>query len=373
MAMTQTAGLDLDGAVELSDGTWWVGSGGKSFLSRNSYLRQFSGGGKSVRLLVDPGPPVDFDQLNHKVTTVAGGLGKVNMIFANHQDPDVVGCLPYLTKLNPRCYVLTTEDTWRLVSLFGLNVKYFRAVERFSQGRVVLPTGHTLQFIPTPFCHFRGAVMLYDPETRILYSGDLLGGIAAPGLFATRDNWAGIKAFHQLYMPSNDALKLAVERIRSLDPAPLVIAPQHGGIIQGDLIETFLARLEELSVGLDIIVSLKEKLPLLIDALNEIIDAGRDLLGEERMAKVMQVFHADGNYPAFFNLTRTDRVQEIRGEPFETVEAMLKVLYRDLDDREKNLLTARILRILLERNLPPFDLLLQQEVGPELEFLDEAL
>lgn len=37
-------------------------------------------------------------------------------------------------------------------------------------------------------------------------------------------------------------------------PAPLMIAPQHGGIIQGALIETFLDKLESLKVGLDIII-----------------------------------------------------------------------------------------------------------------------
>ena len=50
-----------------------------------------------------------------------------------------------------------------------------------------VPTGHRLIPVPTPYCHFRGAVMLYDPETRVLFSGDLLGGITAPG---PHDLWA---------------------------------------------------------------------------------------------------------------------------------------------------------------------------------------
>ncbi len=362
---------DLSKAVSIGNGTWWVGSGGKSFLSRNSYFREFKGSEKVVNLLIDPGPPLDFDQLNQKVTSIVGGLGKVNMIFANHQDPDVVGCLPYLAKINPNAYFLASEDTWRLVRLFGLNSKYFRAVERFKDGRAVLPSGHQIHFIATPFCHFRGAVMLYDPDTRILFSGDLLGGIASPGLFAGIDNWIGIKAFHQLYMPSNAALRLAVQKIRQLDPAPVMIAPQHGGILEGELIETFLERLENLQVGLDIITSLHDQLPLLLDAVNEILDAGRQLLGEDRVAEIMRAFEVDGTYPAFFTLTRSGRVQEIRGEPFETIETMVKILYRSLDERQKNLLTARILKILLDRNLPPFDLLLQQEAGPEFE-LSEA-
>lgn len=369
--MTADGWQNLDQAVEISDGVWWVGGGSRSFLRRNSYLRVFKGGGKSANLLIDPGPPVDLDELSHKVSAVIGNLGKVNMVFANHQDPDVVGNLPYLAKLNPQCFFLASEDTWRLVNLYGLGMKNFRAVERFTNQRVVLPSGQRLQFVPTPFCHFRGATMLYDLESRILFTGDFLGGIAAPRLAASAENWAGIKAFHQLYMPSNEALRLAVERIRKLDPAPLMLAPQHGSIISGDLIPEFLAQMEELPVGLDILASLKDKFPLLIDAVNEMIQAGRQILGEQKVAAIMAAFHPDGSYPSFFSLSRDDRVLAIRGEPFETIEAMVKIFYRDLDSAQKNRLTTRILRIMLERNLPPFDILLQQEGGEEIELLEE--
>lgn len=365
--------IDLNGPVEISDGVHWVGTGSKSFLSRNSYLRTFNGGGKSLNLLIDPGPPVDLDVVTHKVTEVIGSIQKLNMIFINHQDPDVVGNVAYLCKMNPQNYVLATEDTWRLVSLFGLDPKIFRAVERFNHYRVAFPTGHRLQFVPTPFCHFRGACMLYDLESRILFTGDFLGGIASMGLFASEASWAGIKAFHQLYMPSNDALKLAVQRIRALSPAPIMLAPQHGGIITGELMETFLSRLEALPVGLDIIGTIEEKLPMLIEAVNEILTASRAILGEEQVAQVIGSFHADGSYPAFFALSRDNRVLEIKGEPIEVMEALVKMLFRGIGDRQKSLLTTRIFRILMERNLPPFDALISQETGGEVEFMDADL
>jgi flavorubredoxin len=365
--------MDLSKAVEISDGVTWVGTGSKSFLSRNSYLRVFAGAGKSINLLIDPGPPVDLDTIAGKITDVIGNISRVNMIFVNHQDPDVVGNLPYFARMNPNCNFITTEDTWRLVNLLGLNPKLFRSVERFAGTRISFPTGHRLQFVPTPFCHFRGACMLYDLETRILFSGDLLGGIAAPGLFASEKNWTGIKAFHQLYMPSNDAIKLAVERIRQLTPAPLMIAPQHGGIIQGSLIETFLDQLESLKVGLDIIIALKDQLPILLAAVNEIVDLARQVIGEEKVASIMKAFHPDGSYPSFFILSREDRVREIKGEPFETMEAMVKIFFREMDERQKSIVTIKILRILLDNNLPPFDSLLVQEMGSqaELEFYEE--
>jgi glyoxylase-like metal-dependent hydrolase (beta-lactamase superfamily II) len=364
--------VNLQESVEISDGVHWVGTGSKTFLSRNSYLRVFSGGGKNLNLLIDPGPPVDLDVISHKVTSVIGSINRLHMMFINHQDPDVVGNVAVLSRLNPQAYLLATEDTWRLVSLFGLKPEIFRAVERFNKNRVSFPTGHRLQFVPTPFCHFRGACMLYDLESRILFSGDFFGGIASMGLFATENNWPGIKAFHQLYMPSNDALKLAVSRIRALDPAPLVIAPQHGGIIQGPLMEDFMARMEALPVGLDIISTIKDKLPILLEAVNEILNASRQLLGDEQVKKVTQAFHADGSYPSFFALSNEGRVLEIKGEPMETMEALVKILFRGLDTRQKSILTTKTFRILMERGLPPFDSLISQEVGVDVEFINDV-
>jgi flavorubredoxin len=362
---------DLNESVEISDGIHWVGTGSKSFLSRNSYLRSFQGSGKEINLLIDPGPPVDLDVISQKVAGVIGGINKLNMMFINHQDPDVVGNVAMISRMNPQAYLLATEDTWRLVSLFGLKPHIFKSVERFSNFRVAFPTGHRLQFIPTPFCHFRGACMLYDLESRILFSGDFLGGIAATGLFASEANWSGIKAFHQLYMPSNDAMKLAVERIRALNPAPLMIAPQHGGILQGALIDDFLSRIEELPVGLDILTTIKGKLPVLLEAINEILTTCRQTVGEDHVAKVMTAFQMDGSYPALLALSKDNRVLEIKGEPLEVMEAVVKLIFRGLDDRQKGIITTRIFRILIERNLPPFDSLIEQEAGIEVEFLDD--
>ncbi|SKA19729.1 hypothetical protein SAMN02745119_03091 [Trichlorobacter thiogenes] len=355
--------VNLDQAVEIAPNTYWVGSGVNSFLNRNSYLRIYQGNGSVANMLIDPGPTSDFDDLVAKVTPLLGDIAKVNLIYINHQDPDVVGNVPFLTKLNPKTTLLATEDTWRLVSLANLPSTTFRAIERFRDLKTAFNTdpSHRIQFIPTPFCHFRGACMLYDLETRVLFTGDFLGGIAAVGLEATPSNWAGIKAFHQLYMPSNDAIRLAVQRIRKLDPPPLVLAPQHGGIITGDLIPEFLDQMENLQVGLDIIVSLDEQLPLLIQSLNEIIAAFKELCGEERTSQSLRYFHPDGSYPALFSMTATGLVTDIKGEPVEVVEALIRVFFRLITEEQQNAMKARIVRILLDHNLPPFDLLLAQE------------
>jgi flavorubredoxin len=322
--------------------------------------------------LIDPGPAVDLVVLIQKVSEVLGSLSKVNAVFLNHQDPDVVGNAPYVARLNPDTLMLATEDTWRLVSLSGLDSTKFRAVERFKNLRIVLPTGHKIQFVPTPFCHFRGACMLYDLESRILFSGDFMGGIAATQLYATRANWPGVKAFHQLYMPSNDAIRLAVRRIRELQPAPLMIAPQHGSIILEADIPFFLDQMENLQVGLDIITTFDKIMPQLIAGLNEIIEAIRYNIGSENVTKTMRMFHADGSYPAIFALSKEGKITEIKGDPMESIESLIRMFFRNCSENQKSFLKAVILKILVVRNLPTFDTLLDEECPIDIDLFEDS-
>jgi hypothetical protein len=209
--------------------------------------------------------------------------------------------------------------------------------------------------------------MLYDQTSRILFSGDFMGGIAATQLFATRANWAGVKAFHQLYMPSNEALRLAVRRIRELQPPPLMIAPQHGAIIQSEDIPFFLDQMENLQVGLDIIISFDKIMPQMIAGLNEIIDEIKNSIGEKNVSRTMALFHADGSYPAIFALSSDEKITEIKGDPMESIESLIRMFFRNCDEHQKSVLKGIILRILISRDLPTFDTLLTEEYPPEVD------
>lgn len=330
---------NLDEAIEISAGVYWVGAGTKTFLSRNSFLRIFEGNKTSGSLLIDPGPTSDFISLSRKVSSVLpGGLLNINLAFINHQDPDVVGVLPKMYAMNRRLNIIATEDTWRLVSLNGLSSVRFRSIDQVQDQRLVLPTGHKLQFIPTPYCHFRGASMVYDLESRILFTGDFLGGVEASGLIATEENWAGVKAFHQIYMPSNEAIKLAVKKIRALEPAPLALAPQHGGLIKGDLIEFFLDKISELPVGLDIVTSVTDRLPAMIAGLNEVLGAVKETMGEYKVEKILKLFKPEGEYPSLITLGRDGLVKDIKGDPFEAINALLNAFMDSATEQQQKLL-----------------------------------
>jgi glyoxylase-like metal-dependent hydrolase (beta-lactamase superfamily II) len=366
--------FNMDEPVEIEKDVYWVGSSEEALLRRNIYLRVFRAKDRDVAMVIDPGPECDFDVLKTKTASVLGSLSKVNLVFVNHQDPDVVPNARLIQKFNPNALTIMTEDTWRLVQFYGLKMENFRAVEKFRNMKAKLRTSsgeqldYVLQFIPTPFCHFRGSCMYYDVNTRILFSGDFLGGISTSELYAEEAHWEGVKAFHQLYFPSRDALRHALEQIQGLDPQPLMIAPQHGGIIQGEMIERFIEHMEALLVGMDIIQGSGANLSLVIDTANEIVRMAAGEIGNDGMTDIFEVFHPDGSYPAIFVIGSDNAIRDIKGDPMEAIEALIQVIFSFASETQKNKLRSDILACLEDRGLPTFDL----SSPPEELALDEV-
>ena len=85
----------------------------------------------------------------------------------------------------------------------------------------------------------------------------------------------------------------------------LALAPQHGGLIKGALIEFFLERIRELPVGLDIVTAVKET------------------MGEYKLERILKRFKPDGGYQPLITLGRDGLVKDIKGDPFEAVNALL--------------------------------------------------
>jgi glyoxylase-like metal-dependent hydrolase (beta-lactamase superfamily II) len=249
-----------DWQCPIREGCFMVGHRNpNSLLQCNTYLRRFSTkGGKPAYWVVDPGSQVDYPHVRSHLLEHVGELAALSFFSINHQDPDVVGNLTFLTRENTDLVGLATEDTWRLVRHLNVHPKKMYFTNKATQNLVKLPGGQDIEVLPTPFCHFRGAVCYYDPETQILFSGDLFGGLNRPSrvqLYGEEADWPGIAQFHQIYMPSNAALAYAIRQVRGLKPAVQVIAPQHGFVLVGDFMHSVMDRLEKLPVGLDLLPS----------------------------------------------------------------------------------------------------------------------
>jgi serine/threonine-protein kinase len=326
VSLEQSTGSD-DEVVQIAPDTYWVGRRRGERLECNTYLRVFRGEGRTAVLLVDPGPPANHEVVGRKIHAVLGSDTAVDYVFLNHQDPDVAGSTPETLRAYPRATVVCSQDTWRLVRLYGLDAGRFQATESFRAARLSLPGGNVVQFIPTPFCHFRGAVMMYDLSTRVLFSGDLYGGTGTrPDLVAGANSFEGVDLFHQIYMPSQRALRAAVERTRSLQPAPKLIAPQHGAIITEPVVEKMLWHVGSLEVGYGLVEAGLQD-PASLKAANQMIRELAMTRGQAEAAAMLHSTSADGS---FSHILERGEGLEVTGFRIDPALALQTILFDSL-------------------------------------------
>ncbi len=352
-------------SVEIAKDVWWLANRSDSLLEVNVYLRCYMHEKGQVNVMFDPGPPELLVPLQKELQPIIGGLKNIHGMMINHQDPDVVLNSGYIQKLNPRCIVVASEDTWRLIRFVGLKDKNFKAVESYKNLRAKMPGNNRMVFVPSPFCHFRGAMMYYDVSSRILFSGDLFGGLSySQDLYADKDSWEGIKTFHQLYMPSKDALRLAISRIRNLDPPPLMIAPQHGSIIKGALLSDFMEKMNLLEVGLDLLKNRQDEENYL-GAINDILS---ELDGDESFGSLSELLEGWSDDGSFTNLIliQDSRVIEFKTDPHSAIKTLLDMLRRGCSSDVESLINLISLKSLISRSIPIGDILPQDEDTQEL-------
>ncbi len=329
--------------VELAPDVFWVGRRHGTLLECNSYLCRYRGNRTELSVLIDPGPPKDLAVISAKVAGVLGSTGRLDLMYLNHQDPDLCGNAAALQQANPRIRVICSEDTWRLVQFYGLRPQNHCSTESYANERMRLATGHVVRFVPTPYCHFRGAVMYYDKTSRILFSGDLFGGLShTTTLWYDESAWRDIAVFHEMYMPSSQALRLAVERIRLLDPPPRLIAPQHGSLIGESHIAGVLAQMERLVVGVELMQGTGDKARYVALA-NALVQGLREWLEEDDIDALLRLYNADGSFPNLFVLRDEHTINDIKVDPRAAIRALVRDALELCHEVERDQVQAYVL------------------------------
>ncbi len=231
---------------------------------QNILLEDF-GRGMAVQanqhLIVHNGEAILLDPGGHKVyskvlseTFAQLGKARLTNLFFSHQDPDIVAAA--------NGWLMTTDATgwapslWiRFIPHFGLDNLVADRLKPFPDSGMVLDmAGCKLMFIPAHFLHSPGNCQVYDPVSKILYSGDL-GASLGIDYQEVKDFDAHLKfmtGFHTRYMTSNSAMRAWVQMVRQLDIA--MIAPQHGALFRGKpMVERFMAWCENLKCGVDLL------------------------------------------------------------------------------------------------------------------------
>ncbi len=204
-------------------------------------------------LVLDPGGHKVFSKALAGTASALGGA-RVTRIFLSHQDPDIVAALNgWLMSTDAVAYA---SRLWlRFIPHFGMDrFVADRLLPIPDEGMVMELGGSELLVLPAHFLHSAGNFHIYDPTTKILYSGDLGASLGidyreVPDFDA---HLRSMEGFHRRYMASNAALRRWVAMARQLDIQ--ILAPQHGAFFRGpEMVGRFLDWAENLQCGVDLL------------------------------------------------------------------------------------------------------------------------
>ncbi len=227
--------------VQLGEGIYWIGyTETDSVFRTNAYL--VKSGGEAA--LIDAGSAVYFDSMYSQIEKIVD-VGTINYFIQHHQDPDLCASLPrWEDKIGPRKILAHTKANI-LIWHYGVKSELVNVDE--TGWELKLPD-RTLKFIFMPYMHSPGEIMTYDPKTKILFSGDIFGGLSMDwSLYANEYYMDSMEMFMENYMPSTEIVNENLKRIEGLEIE--MICPQHGSIIPKDSVEKAVRTLKELECG----------------------------------------------------------------------------------------------------------------------------
>ena len=223
-------------------------------VQANQFAIIYSGEG----VLLDPGGNLTYKNLLADMAMYFLP-SHTRYVFASHQDPDIVASI--------NGWLLITDAKILIAAEWERFLPHFCS-KGMTKGRLIaipalgmdITLGQTeLNIIPAHYLHTVGNFQIYDPVSKILFSGDI--GAAIVSGEEAADCWTDFNdflergsgyAFHRRYMSGNKACKYWVEMVRQLDLDYMV--PQHGPHFKGkQMINMFLDWFEHLECGIDLI------------------------------------------------------------------------------------------------------------------------
>lgn len=232
---------------------------------RNLLLEEF-GRGEAVQanlhlvvhqdhgLLLDPGGLHVLPHAVPEVDRALGARGTLDVLFFSHQDPDAAAAANgWLMSSAATAYI---SAVWtRFIPHFGLDRLVLDRIRPIPDEGMWIRLGDArLAFLPAHFLHSAGNFQVWDPTSRILYSGDLGASLGVTDAEVTDfdAHLPYLAPFHERYMPSPRALRAWTAMARTL---PIeVIAPQHGAFFRGAaMVGRFLDWCDGLVCGADLL------------------------------------------------------------------------------------------------------------------------
>lgn len=200
-------------------------------------------------ILLDPGGVELFAPMLPAVLEFVK-LEQIRYLFASHQDPDIISSVGFWDKTLQGGKLFAPWLWEGFIRHFGMERIDYVSIP--DEGMSLTVGAVTLRFVPAHYLHASGNFHVYDPQARILFTGDVGAALDAPDAPLFVEDFAEqipkMKKFHQRWMPSNQAKNDWIARVRSLDIDMLL--PQHGRIFKGEHVTAFLDWFAALEVGI---------------------------------------------------------------------------------------------------------------------------
>jgi flavorubredoxin len=198
---------------------------------------------------------------------------QISALVYQHHDPDLCGSMSNMIEIceNPDLKILSDANNNIFITYYIERKRHYLLEPIDKYGYSYTFNGRTLQFFQTPYCHSTGSFVTYDSKTKTLFSSDLFGSFSKEwDLFIQFDDECiscndfdhcvtrrpycplpDIVDFHRKIMPSDKALKYAMDIISHIDID--IIAPQHGSVFtKKSEINSLIKKLSSLTqVGID--------------------------------------------------------------------------------------------------------------------------
>jgi flavorubredoxin len=235
---------------------------------KNILLEDFDKGGFAVQsnqhviihgkhgMILDPGGHKVYSKALSETFSLLEN-SKLQYIFFSHQDPDIVAAMNgWLMTTDAEAYI---SKLWaRFVPHFGLDHLMADRLHPIpDEGMYLDLDGIKMMILPAHFLHSVGNFHVYDPVSKILYSGDLGASLGMEYIQVTNfeDHIQYMAGFHRRYMASNKILKAWANMVRQLDIE--IIAPQHGALFKGkEMVKKFIDWCADIECGIDVITDI---------------------------------------------------------------------------------------------------------------------
>jgi len=129
-----------------------------------------------------------------------------------------------------------------------------------------------------------------------------------------------------------------------------MIASQHGKIIQKDLIDFFMSKLESLPVGLDLKGESRLVRENYIKAFNDILDTVERDVDSGTVKNLLKSFQSDGTFPNSL-ITKNNRIYSLKVGVDEAFTLFSNELCRNLDNEQKKLVRTIVVNSLADWNI----------------------